>query len=169
VAKEPKDAAGAPEGAAAKSSKRKKEFRKKKEKRIVPHGVVCIQATFNNTIITLTDPDGRAVSWSSAGFRGFQGIAQGYAVRRAASRDDRRRRGSRPIRNEIRGSAREGSGRGTRISRARTGIFGLAHQRDQRRDAGAAQRLPSAEAPSRIARKQIWKFQKRRQSFGKTS
>jgi small subunit ribosomal protein S11 len=82
VAKEPKDAAAAPGGApaaaaAAKSSKRKKEFRKKKEKRVVPHGVVCIQATFNNTIVTLTDPDGRAVSWSSAGSVGFKGSRKG--------------------------------------------------------------------------------------------
>jgi small subunit ribosomal protein S11 len=81
VAKEPKDAAaapgGAPAAAAAKSSKRKKEFRKKKEKRVVPHGVVCIQATFNNTIVTLTDPDGRAVSWSSAGSVGFKGSRKG--------------------------------------------------------------------------------------------
>ena len=64
MAKEPKDAAAAAAPAAgAKPTKRKKEFRKKKEKRVVPHGVVCIQATFNNTIVTLTDPDGRVVSW----------------------------------------------------------------------------------------------------------
>jgi len=60
VAKEPKDAAAGaavPGGAPAKTSKRKKEFRKKREKRVVPHGVVCISATFNNTMITLTDPE----------------------------------------------------------------------------------------------------------------
>jgi len=91
VAKEPKDAAaapgGAPAAAAAKSTKRKKEFRKKKEKRVVPHGVVCIQATFNNTIVTLTDPDGRAVSWSSAGSVGFKGSRKGtpYAAQQAAA------------------------------------------------------------------------------------
>ena len=68
MAKEPKDAAAAPDaGAKAAASKRKKEFRKKKEKRVVPHGVVNIQATFNNTIVTLTDPDGRTVSWATAG------------------------------------------------------------------------------------------------------
>jgi small subunit ribosomal protein S11 len=85
VAKEPQDAAAAP-AAPAKSSKRKKEFRKKKERRVVPHGVVCIQATFNNTIVTLTDPDGRAVSWSSAGSVGFKGSRKGtpYAAQQAA-------------------------------------------------------------------------------------
>src|ERR1700740_3269461 len=85
VAKETKDAVAAP-AAGAKSSKRKKEFRKKKEKRVVPDGVVCIQATFNNTIVTLTDPDGRAVSWSSAGSVGFKGSRKGtpYAAQQAA-------------------------------------------------------------------------------------
>ncbi|MGA9732261.1 MAG: 30S ribosomal protein S11, partial [Candidatus Acidiferrales bacterium] len=81
MAKEPKDAAAAPGAAPAAgakaASKRKKEFRKKREKRVVPHGVVCIQATFNNTIVTLTDPDGRAVSWSSAGSVGFKGSRKG--------------------------------------------------------------------------------------------
>jgi small subunit ribosomal protein S11 len=88
MAKEPKDAAAAPAAGAApaKTSKRKKEFRKKKEKRIVPHGVVYIQATFNNTIVTLSDPEGRAVSWASAGSVGFKGSRKGtpYAAQQAA-------------------------------------------------------------------------------------
>src|ERR1700758_5106014 len=85
LAKEPQDAAAAP-AAPAKTSKRKKEFRKKREKRVVPHGVVCIQATFNNTIVTLTDPEGRTVSWSSAGSVGFKGSRKGtpYAAPQAA-------------------------------------------------------------------------------------
>jgi len=88
MAKEPKDAAAAPAAGAApaKTSKRKKEFRKKKEKRVVPHGVVYIQATFNNTIVTLSDPEGRAVSWASAGSVGFKGSRKGtpYAAQQAA-------------------------------------------------------------------------------------
>jgi small subunit ribosomal protein S11 len=47
--------------------------RKKKEKRNVPHGVAHIQSTFNNTIITITDPQGNTVSWASAGTQGFKG------------------------------------------------------------------------------------------------
>src|SRR5712691_6456978 len=84
LAKEPQEAAGAP--AAAKPSKRKKEFKKKRERRIVPHGVVCIQATFNNTMVTITDPDGRAVCWSSAGSIGFKGSRKGtpYAAQQAS-------------------------------------------------------------------------------------
>jgi small subunit ribosomal protein S11 len=86
VAKEPKDAAAAPAAGAKPVSKRKKEFRKKKEKRVVPHGVVNIQATFNNTIVTLTDPDGRTVSWATAGSVGFKGSRKGtpYAAQQAA-------------------------------------------------------------------------------------
>ena len=47
--------------------------RKKKEKRNIPRGVAHIQSTFNNTIITISDPDGNVVSWSSAGTQGFKG------------------------------------------------------------------------------------------------
>ena len=46
---------------------------KKKVKKNVPVGVVHIQATFNNTIITVTDPMGNVLSWSSSGSRGFKG------------------------------------------------------------------------------------------------
>jgi small subunit ribosomal protein S11 len=42
-------------------------------KKNVPHGVVHIQATFNNTIVTVTDANGNTVAWSSAGVRGFKG------------------------------------------------------------------------------------------------
>ncbi len=85
MAKEPQDSSAVP-AAGAKPTKRRKEFRKKKEKRVVPHGVVSIQATFNNTIVTLTDPEGRAVSWASAGSVGFKGSRKGtpYAAQQAA-------------------------------------------------------------------------------------
>ena len=46
---------------------------KKKEKKNIPSGVVHIQSTFNNTIVTITDPGGAVVSWSSAGAQGFKG------------------------------------------------------------------------------------------------
>jgi small subunit ribosomal protein S11 len=51
--------------------------RKKKEKRIVPHGIAHIKATFNNTLITIADPEGNVVSWSSAGRIGFKGSRKG--------------------------------------------------------------------------------------------
>jgi small subunit ribosomal protein S11 len=50
---------------------------RKKEKRVVPHGVVHILATFNNTLITIADPEGNVVAWSSAGRIGFKGSRKG--------------------------------------------------------------------------------------------
>jgi len=50
---------------------------KKKEKRVVPHGVAHIRATFNNTLVSITDPEGNVVSWSSAGRIGFKGSRKG--------------------------------------------------------------------------------------------
>ncbi|MBC8247327.1 MAG: 30S ribosomal protein S11 [Deltaproteobacteria bacterium] len=46
---------------------------KRKEKKNIPNGVVHIQSTFNNTIVTITDSAGNVVAWSSAGVQGFKG------------------------------------------------------------------------------------------------
>ncbi len=46
---------------------------RKKVKKNVPTGVAHIQSTFNNTIVTIADPQGNTVCWSSAGKRGFKG------------------------------------------------------------------------------------------------
>jgi small subunit ribosomal protein S11 len=69
---------------AAKPTK-KKSF-KKKEKRTVHVGTVYIQATFNNTIVTIADPEGNVISWSSAGSLGFRGSRKGtpFAAQQAA-------------------------------------------------------------------------------------
>jgi len=45
----------------------------KKDKKVVPQGTVFIQATFNNTVVTITDLKGNVLSWSSAGKMGFKG------------------------------------------------------------------------------------------------
>src|SRR4030095_14885925 len=72
--------------AAAATGKKEKKAPKRKEKRVVPHGVAHIQATFNNTIVTLTDPEGSVVGWSSAGKVGFKGSRKGtpFAAQMAA-------------------------------------------------------------------------------------
>ena len=59
----------------------------KKEKRHVVHGVAHVQATFNNTLITITDLEGNVVSWASAGTLGFKGSRKGtpFAAQQAAS------------------------------------------------------------------------------------
>ena len=49
----------------------------KKSKRNVPNGVVHIQSTFNNTIVSITDTSGHVISWSSAGASGFKGARKG--------------------------------------------------------------------------------------------
>jgi small subunit ribosomal protein S11 len=69
---------------AAKTTK-KKTF-KKREKKHIPEGIVHIQATFNNTIVTITDQVGNAISWSSAGSLGFRGSRKGtpFAAQQAA-------------------------------------------------------------------------------------
>ena len=66
----------------------KKKVFKKKEKRIVPFGIVHISASFNNTQVCITDPDGRVVCWSSAGSLGFKGSRKGtpFAAQQAAAR-----------------------------------------------------------------------------------
>ncbi|RNC69344.1 MAG: 30S ribosomal protein S11 [Desulfuromonadales bacterium] len=55
------------------ASPAKKVVKKKKEKKNISTGVAHIQATFNNTIITITDPVGNVVAWSTAGSKGFKG------------------------------------------------------------------------------------------------
>ncbi|HEY2432093.1 MAG TPA: 30S ribosomal protein S11 [Vicinamibacterales bacterium] len=65
---------------------KKKTFKKRGEKRIIHHGLVHIHASFNNTTITITDPEGNVVAWSSAGGIGFKGSRKGtpFAATQAA-------------------------------------------------------------------------------------
>jgi small subunit ribosomal protein S11 len=60
--------------------------KKKKERKNIPVGVAHIKATFNNTLVTITDPAGNVVSWSSAGVQGFKGSRKGtpFAAQLAA-------------------------------------------------------------------------------------
>ncbi len=51
----------------------KKKVVKKKIRKNIAHGICYIQASFNNTIVTITDPKGDAISWASAGQLGFRG------------------------------------------------------------------------------------------------
>jgi small subunit ribosomal protein S11 len=50
---------------------------KKKTKKFVEQGIVNIQATFNNTIITISDQNGNVIAWSSGGMKGFKGTRKG--------------------------------------------------------------------------------------------
>src|SRR5262249_50886972 len=72
------------QGAAGKAAKNKK-F-KKRERKNVPYGLVHIQASFNNTIVTITDGQGNTLSWKSSGSLGFRGSRKGtpFAAQQAA-------------------------------------------------------------------------------------
>jgi len=66
----------------------KKKVFKKKEKKVVPQGIVHIQATFNNTLVSITDLSGNLVAQSSAGAMGFRGSRKGtpFAAQQAANK-----------------------------------------------------------------------------------
>ena len=61
-------------------------IRKRKVKKNIPNGIAHIHSTFNNTIVTLTDAEGNAISWASAGGLGFRGSKKStpYAAQMAA-------------------------------------------------------------------------------------
>jgi len=74
-----KNKASAKKEAPAKKAdtKKKSKFRlKKKEKKVVINGKCFVNATFNNTIVSITDKDGNVLSWSSAGSKGFKRTAR---------------------------------------------------------------------------------------------
>jgi small subunit ribosomal protein S11 len=73
-------------GAAGAEKKGKTKKFKKKEHKHVPHGVVTVNASFNNTIVTISDPSGNVLSWKSSGSLGFRGSRKGtpFAAQQAA-------------------------------------------------------------------------------------
>ena len=72
--------------AGAKTVGKNKKF-KKRERKNVPFGLVFIQASFNNTIVTITDQQGNTLSWKSSGSLGFRGSRKGtpFAAQQAAT------------------------------------------------------------------------------------
>ncbi len=64
----------------------------KKVKRTVPYGIAHIQATFNNTIVTITDKEGNVLTWASGGTEGFKGTRKStpYAAQKAAEKAAKR-------------------------------------------------------------------------------
>jgi len=122
---------------------------RRKEKKNVVSGQAHIKSTFNNTIISITDPTGAVIAWASAGTVGFKGsrkstpFAAGMAAEAATPGDG--------ARDEARRRVRQGPRLGTRdrdpfARRCRAG-----DRPDRRCHPGAAQRLPSAQASSRLS------------------
>lgn len=89
---------------------------KAKEKKNVPVGVAHIYASFNNTLITITDPSGAAISWASAGLANFKGSRKGtpFAAQVAAEKASRaaQEHGMKKVEVQVSGP---GSGRETAI------------------------------------------------------
>ncbi len=79
-------------GTGAVPKKRAARGAKKREKRVVPRGQAHIQSTFNNTIVTITDPQGGVIAWGSAGQSGFKGSRKStpFAAQMAAEGAARR-------------------------------------------------------------------------------
>ena len=59
---------------------------RRRERKSIPKGRAYIQSTFNNTVVTLTDPEGNVIAWGSSGTAGFKGSRKGtpYAAQLAA-------------------------------------------------------------------------------------
>jgi small subunit ribosomal protein S11 len=84
--KTPEGATATPAAPAAAGAAPAAAPRRRRTRRSVPEGVAHVHATFNNTIVTITDPQGLVVSWSSAGAVGFKGSRKGtpFAAQMAA-------------------------------------------------------------------------------------
>lgn len=75
-----------------KEVKKRRPRGRRKERKAIPRGRAYIQSTFNDTIITLTDPEGNVIAWGSSGTAGFKGSRKGtpYAAQIAAEAACRR-------------------------------------------------------------------------------
>src|SRR3954464_15784222 len=104
---------------------------RKKEKKNIVVGVAHVAATFNNTIVTITDPQGNAVSWSSSGLMGFKGSRKStpYAAQMAAEDAGRKalEHGVRTLEGEVKGP---GSGRESALRALQSVGFSITSIRD---------------------------------------
>jgi len=109
----------------------KKKLKKKKEKKNVVSGNVYVNATFNNTIVTITDKQGNVISWSSAGLKGFKGSRKSTPYAAQVAADDAAAKaiehGLKNISVEIKGP---GSGRETALRALQARGFKITSIRD---------------------------------------
>jgi small subunit ribosomal protein S11 len=105
--------------------------RKKKVRKTVPEGIVSIHSTFNNTIVTITDPQGNVVAWASAGTVGFKGSRKGtpFAAQVAAESAARKAAdaGMRSVQVQVKGP---GSGRESALRSLQAAGFAISVIRD---------------------------------------
>src|SRR6201990_3494978 len=118
---------------------------RRREKKNVPHGAAHIKSTFNNTIVSITDPQGNVIAWASSGHVGFKGSRKStpFAAQLAAENAARKAQEHGVKKVDVfvkgRGSGREDADRLFAGGRPRS-------RRDFRRHPAAAQWLPPAEA-----------------------
>jgi small subunit ribosomal protein S11 len=109
---------------------KRKSFRKK-EKKNVPLGIAHIQATFNNTLIGITDTQGNIVSWSSSGSMGFKGSRKGtpFAAQQASLKaaNAAREQGMKQVEVRVKGP---GAGRESAIRALQTAGLEIKNIRD---------------------------------------
>ena len=124
---------------------------KKRERKNIASGVAHVNASFNNTIITITDAQGNTISWSSAGTMGFKGSRKStpYAAQVAAE-DAGKKAKEHGMKHDR--SARARPGFGSRVGAARPAGRRLHRHDDPRHHRRSAQRLPPAEASPRLTR-----------------
>ena len=117
-------------GATPEKKGKKKAF-KKKERKNVPFAIAQIQASFNNTIVTICDPAGNVLSWKSSGSLGFRGSRKGtpFAAQQAAvnAASLARDHGVRSVEVRVSGP---GSGRESAIRALATAGIDVKHIRD---------------------------------------
>ena len=122
---------------------------RRRERKNIASGVAHVNASFNNTMITITDAQGNTIAWSSSGTMGFKGSRKStpYAAQVAAEDAAKKAQehGMRTLEVEV-----SGPGSGREVGAARAAGGGLHRHFDPRRDPDPAQRLPSAQASSRM-------------------
>ncbi len=125
---------------------------RRRERKSVPRGQAHIQATFNNTIVTLTDPNGNVISWGSAGGQGFKGSRKStpYAAQVTAESAARKamEHGMKQIEVYV-----KGPGLWPRGCHSLIAGHGAEHYIDYRYYTYSAQWLPTAQAAPRVGRR----------------
>ncbi|WP_129128521.1 30S ribosomal protein S11 [Geomonas oryzae] len=113
------------------ASPAKKVVKKKKEKKNIPTGVAHIQATFNNTMITITDPVGNVVAWCTSGAKGFKGSRKSTPFAAQMAAEDAAKKamehGMRSIEVYVKGP---GSGRESALRALQAAGFSVSFIRD---------------------------------------
>ena len=125
----------------------KKVVKRRRERKVIEKGAVHIRSSFNNTMVTVTDTNGNALSWASSGGLGFRGSRKStpYAaqmVAETAAKAAVENCGLKTVEVYVKGP---GQGRESAIRALQSG----GHD-DQGRNSHSSQWLPSSQAPSRL-------------------